>query len=115
MPAVPYAPDQPAAACDLALRRSIRAMDEARKCAVLWFGEIMQRQLYREFGHSSINQYAMQRLGFSKSRTGDFIRLAQKLDVAAAGAGGGGRRVVGLHQGPRDRRRGHARHRGCLA
>ena len=81
MPAVPYAPDQPAAACDLALRRSIRALDEARKCAVLWFGEIMQRQLYREFGHSSINQYAMQRLGFSKSRTGDFIRLAQKLDA----------------------------------
>ena len=115
MPAVPYAPAQPAAACDLALRRSIRAMDEARKCVVLWFGEIMQRQLYREFGHSSINQYAMQRLGFSKSRTGDFIRLAQKLDrlprVRAAVAG----RIVGVHQGPRDRRRRHARHRGCMA
>ena len=81
MPAVPYAPDQPAAACDLALRRSIHAMDEARKCAVLWFGEIMQRQLYREFGRSSINQYAMQRLGFSKSRTRDFVRLAQQLDA----------------------------------
>ncbi len=105
MPAVPYAPDQPAAACDLALRRSIAAMDEARKCAVLWFGEIMQRQLYREFGHSSINQYAMQRLGFSKSRTGDFIRLAQKLEslprVKAAVADGSlgytkAREIVGV-------------------
>ncbi len=81
MPAVPYAPDQPAAACDLALRRSIAALDEARKCAVLWFGEIMRRQLYREFGHSSINQYAAERLGFSKSRTRDFVRLAQQLET----------------------------------
>ena len=105
MPAVPYAPDQPAAACDLALRRSLHALDEARKCAVLWFGEIMQRQLYREFGHSSINQYAMQRLGFSKSRTGDFIRLAQKLEslprVRAAVADGSlgytkAREIVGV-------------------
>ena len=105
MPAVPYAPDQPAAACDLALRRSLHAMDEARKCAVLWFGEIMQRGLFREFGHSSINRYAMQRLGFSKSRTGDFIRLAQKLEslprVRAAVADGSlgytkAREIVGV-------------------
>lgn len=56
-------------------------MDEARKCAVPWVGEIMQRQLYRAFGHASINQYAAVRLGFSKSRARDFVRLAQQLDA----------------------------------
>jgi hypothetical protein len=55
-------------------------MDEAHQCAVLWFGEIMRRRLYRNLGFSTINQYAMQELGFSKSRTGDFIRLARQLE-----------------------------------
>jgi len=40
----------------------------------------MRRHLYREFGCSSINQYAMKELDFSKIRTGDFIRLARQLD-----------------------------------
>ena len=52
----------------------------AHKCAVLWFAEIMRRHLYREFGCASINQYAMKELGFSKTRTGDFIRLARQLE-----------------------------------
>jgi len=59
-------------------------MDDAHQCAVLWFGEIMTRGLYRELGHSSINQYAIQELGFSKSRTDDFIRLARQLDKLPA-------------------------------
>ncbi len=55
-------------------------MDEARQCAVLWFGEVMIRGLYRDMGCSSINQYAVQELGFSKSKAGDFIRLARQLE-----------------------------------
>jgi len=80
MSAISYAPDQPAATVHASLRRSLAAMDEAHKCAVLWFGEVMRRRLYRDLGYSSINQYAMTELGFSTSRTGDFIRLARRLD-----------------------------------
>lgn len=80
MSAIPYSPHQPAAKVHVSLRRSLRAMDQAQQCAVLWFADIMRRHLYRELGHPTINQYAMKGLGFSKSRTGDFIRLAQKLE-----------------------------------
>jgi len=58
----------------------LTVIDEAHQCAVLWFGEVMARCLYRDLGHSSINQYAIQELGFSKSRTDDFIRLARQLN-----------------------------------
>jgi hypothetical protein len=81
MTAVPYAAGQSAPDCDRALRRSLAAMDEARRCAVLWFAEIRRRHLYRDLGYSSINQYARQRLGFSKTRTGDFLQLARKLEA----------------------------------
>lgn len=80
MSAVSYIPDQTATAVHASLRRSLKAMNQAQKCAVLWFAEIMGRQLYRQLGYSSINQYAMKGLGFSKSRTGDFVRLARQLD-----------------------------------
>jgi len=66
------------------LCRSLQEMEQAQKCAVLWFAEIMSRHLYRDFGYSTINQYAMKELGFSKSRTGDFMRLARQLDKLPA-------------------------------
>ena len=47
---------------------------------MLWFGEIMRRRLYRKLGYSSINQYAKVELKFSKTRTGDFVQLARKLE-----------------------------------
>jgi len=81
MPAVTYAPHHSATKVHASLRRSLAAMDMAHQCAVLWFGEIMRRRLYRDLGHSTINQYAKQELGFSTSRTGDFIRLARQLDA----------------------------------
>jgi 5-methylcytosine-specific restriction endonuclease McrA len=84
MPAVSYVPDQPAARVHTSLRRSLKAMEKAQKCTVLWFAEVMRRHLYRDLGHSSINQYAMQELGFSRSRTRDFIRLAGQLDKLPA-------------------------------
>ena len=92
MPAVPYVSNQSAAHVHASLRSSLAAVDEAQKCAVLWFGEIMGRRLYRELGHASMNQYATEELGFSKSRTRDFMRLAKVLDglpaVRAAVASG---------------------------
>ncbi len=80
MSAISFVSDQPAGEVHASLRRSLATMDEAHKCAVLWFGEIMRRRLYRDLGYSNINQYARQELGFSISRTGDFMRLARRLD-----------------------------------
>ncbi len=80
MSEISYSPDQPAARVHELLRRSLAVMDDAHQCAVLWFSEVMTRSLYREMGHSSINQYADQELGFSKSKVGDFIRLSRQLN-----------------------------------
>ena len=80
MPAIPFTPDQSAAKVHTSLRRSLKAMDHARQCAVLWFAEMMRRRLYTELGFSSINQYAIKELGFSRTRTGDYVRLARQLD-----------------------------------
>lgn len=80
MSAVPYQPDRSAKHADRSLRRSLAALENAHKCAALWFGEVMKRHLYREFGCSSIYQYATERLGFSRSRTRDFVLLARKLE-----------------------------------
>jgi hypothetical protein len=77
---ISYVPDQSAAKVHESLCHSLKAVEQAQQCAVLWFAEVMRRHLYREFNCSSINQYAMTRLGFSKSRTRDFIRLAGKLE-----------------------------------
>ena len=84
MSAISYTPDQPAAQVHTSLQRSLIALDDAHKCSVLWFGEVMRRRLFRDLGHSSINQYAIQELGFSKSRTDDFVRLARQLDKLPA-------------------------------
>jgi hypothetical protein len=80
MTAIPYTPDQAPAKVHASLRRSLKALNHARKCSVLWFAEVMNRRLFLDLGHATINQYAMHELGFSKSRTGDFIRLARQLD-----------------------------------
>ena len=80
MSEISYIPNQSAAKVHALLQQSLIAMDDAHQCAVLWFGEVMRRKLYRDLGHSSINQYAIQELDFSTSKAGDFIRLANKLD-----------------------------------
>ena len=76
--------NQPAAKVHASLCRSLQAVESAQQCAVLWFADIMRRRLYRDLRYSSINQYAMGELGFSKSRTRDFIRLAGQLDKLPA-------------------------------
>lgn len=72
--------DRSASEAHGALRRSLEIADRAQHCAVLWFGEILRRRLYRDLGYSSMNQYAERGLGFSRSKTGDFLRLAARLE-----------------------------------
>jgi len=79
-----YSPDRPAGQVHALLRRSLAVMDDAHQCAVLWFGEVMSRDLFRDLGYSSINQYADQELGFCKSKAGDFIRLTTQLNKLPA-------------------------------
>ena len=62
------------------LRDSLQALQHAEKNAVLWFDEIRRRRLYRQLGYSSIHAYAAERLGFSKSRCSQFIRLTESLE-----------------------------------
>ncbi|MFH2051778.1 MAG: HNH endonuclease [bacterium] len=75
-----FQPGQPAAAAHASLKQAVRIMDQARHCAVLWFADVMARGLYRDLGFASIQIYAQKELGFSKTRTGDFVRMARKLD-----------------------------------
>ncbi|MGD9547176.1 MAG: HNH endonuclease [Candidatus Krumholzibacteriia bacterium] len=75
-----FQPGQPAAAAHAALKQAVRIMDQARHCAVLWFADVMARGLYRDLGFASIQIYAQKELGFSRTRTGDFVRMARKLD-----------------------------------
>jgi len=66
--AISYIPDQPGAKVHASLRSSLAALEEAHQCSVLWFGEVMRRGLFRDLGHSSINLYAIQDLGYTKAR-----------------------------------------------
>jgi 5-methylcytosine-specific restriction endonuclease McrA len=75
-----FRPGLPAAAVDAALRGALATLDRARECAVLWFGEVVRRELYREFGYASAHQYASEALGFSRNRTNQFLRLASELE-----------------------------------
>jgi hypothetical protein len=84
MNATDFQKGRPASHVHASLQESLRQLERAQQCAVLWFAEIMDRRLYRELGCSSIYQYAMKRLGFSRSRTRDFIRLAGQLEKLPA-------------------------------
>jgi len=74
-----YCPGQSANEVHFALKSALESMAEAEKCAVICFGEIMERKLYRELGYGSINQYAEIALGFSPRRTTDFVMLCRRL------------------------------------
>ncbi len=66
-------------AANKALILALKCRAQADHCAVLWFRDIYDRQLYKELGYSSIYLYGEKELGLSQSRTGDFKRLAEKL------------------------------------
>ena len=76
--------DQSAAVADSALKTALRLMEAAEHCAVLWFAEIMNRRLYRMLGFSNMAQYAEVELKFSKTRSGNFMHLARKLEQLPA-------------------------------
>ena len=80
LPLPEFTPGRPAAAVDTALRQSLAACEEARRCAVLWFAEVQRRELWRAFGHASLELYAVHRLGFSRNRYWQFKRLADDLE-----------------------------------
>ena len=69
--------NQPAKTANKAIKSSLKTMNQAKQCSVLWFEDINERKLYRELGYSSINQYAKLELGFSSSRTGDYLQLCR--------------------------------------
>jgi len=75
-----FAPGQPAARVDEALRAALHACDRARECAVLWFAEAQRRSLYRELGYASLELYATEGLGFTQNRYWQFKRLADDLE-----------------------------------
>jgi hypothetical protein len=75
-----FRPGLPAARVDESLRQALPAYDQARQCALLWFCEVLSRELFRELGYASIQQYAAESLGFSPNRTWQFLRLARDLD-----------------------------------
>lgn len=79
-----FQPNRSADQAHLAMKKSVEIMDRAQHCAVLWFAEIMKRRLFRKLGYSSMNQYAAEELGFSVTKTGDFKRLAEKLESLPA-------------------------------
>lgn len=74
-----FAAGLPARRVHGALKRSIDQLRRAEQNAVLFFAEILNRELYRELGYSSIHQYAAEGLGFSRGKTYQFIRLSEQL------------------------------------
>lgn len=68
---------QTATEANQALKSSLQTIEKAKQCSVLWFEEINKRKLFRILGYASINQYAAQELGFSSSRTGDYLQLCR--------------------------------------
>ncbi len=59
-------------------------MGPVGRCAVLWFSDIKERELYRDLRFSDTRTYAIEGLGFSPTRAGDFITLASKLEKLPA-------------------------------
>ncbi len=74
-----FYPNQTATEAHKSLISALEIKDAAHQCSLDWFGEIFDRKLYRELGFSSINQYAKDALGFSRTKVGDYIKLTRKL------------------------------------
>ncbi len=62
------------------LEAALRELQLAEKNAVLLFGEMLRRKLYQDLGYSSIHTYAAEALGFTPSKTSQFVRLAGALE-----------------------------------
>ncbi len=62
------------------LEAALSELQRAEKNVVLLFGEILSRKLYRDLGYSSIQAYAAEALGFTPSKTSQFVRLTGALE-----------------------------------
>jgi hypothetical protein len=72
-------PEQSAPALHAALKAALARLRAAEADAVGCFAEILRRKLYRELGHASMHAYAEIELGFSRSKTFQFIQLAEAI------------------------------------
>ncbi len=78
MPA--FEPGLSAAEADAALRESIREFRRVEGHLVLWFDDMFRRRAFQDLGFGSIYAYAAGRLGFSRAKTGQLVRLSRVLD-----------------------------------
>lgn len=72
--------DQSATALHAALKAALARLRAAEADAVSCFAEILRRRLYRELGYSSIHTYAEAELAFSRSKTFQFLQLAEAMN-----------------------------------
>jgi len=79
-----FCSDQTAATAHAHLKESLQIAERAEHCALLWFAEIKRRKLYSELGYGTMRAYALEELGFSSAKAGDFTRLAARLDELPA-------------------------------
>lgn len=63
MPA--FTPGQPANVVHSSLKSASETMEAAKQNAILWFGEMVERKLFRDLGYSTIHHYAAQELGYA--------------------------------------------------
>ncbi len=75
-----YHPGQTAKNAHKFLQQALEIEDKAHQSSLDWFGDILERQLYRDLGFSSMNQYAKVELGFCRSKIGDYMNLCKKLN-----------------------------------
>jgi len=59
---------------------ALAELRRAERGALLCFAEIQERKLYRELGYSSIQLYAQEALGFSRSKTFQFLHLTESFE-----------------------------------
>ncbi len=75
-----FRPGLPAPQVHAALKEALIDLRHAERSAVLWFGEIAKRRLHCELGYATVHLYAEKALGFSRSKTYQFLRLADDLE-----------------------------------
>ncbi len=75
-----FRPGLSAGKVHVALKQALENLLHAERSAVLWFGEVARRRLYLELGYATIHLYAERALGFSRSKTYQFLRLVEDLE-----------------------------------
>jgi len=74
---LPYRPGRSASRVHEELLQTLRVAETASGTALLWFSDVLERHLYRQLGHTSIQAYGRDELGFSSSKTEQFLHLAR--------------------------------------